>query len=104
MFKTFFRTQMGNPLRLRGLILFFPQFVRLFYRLFTDARVPLMAKLVPVTGLLILLSPPALELDFIPLLGELDWLVVGFLALKLFLWLCPADVVREHVGRIAQGA
>jgi hypothetical protein len=93
-----------NPLKLRGFILFFPHFVRLFYRLMTDARVSVMAKLVPLLGLLLLLTPPALELDLIPFIGELDWLLVGYITLKIFLWLCPPEVVREHVGRLAHGA
>ena len=92
-----------NPLRVRGFIMFLPYFIKLFYRLMKDARVSIIAKLVPVLGLVLLLSPPALELDFIPIIGELDWLIVGYLTLKIFLWLCPPEVVREHVGRIAQG-
>jgi len=96
--------QMLNPVRVRGIITHLPHFVRLFYRLMTDPRVPLMVKLVPLIGVLALITPPALELDFIPIIGELDWLLVGFLTLKLFVWLCPPDVVREHVSRIAVGA
>lgn len=95
--------QMLNPLQVRGFLVYLPQFVRLFYRLMSDGRVPLVNKLVPVLGVALLLSPPLLELDFIPLIGELDWLVVIWLSLKLFIWLCPPDVVREHVSRIARG-
>jgi hypothetical protein len=104
MFRSLFSAQMIGPLRLRNFILFLPQFVRLFYRLMTDHRVSALAKLIPFAGLLLLLSPPMFELDFIPLIGELDWLLVGYLTLKVFLWLCPPDVVREHVARVAQGA
>lgn len=95
--------QMLNPLQVRGFFVYLPQFVRLFYRLMSDGRVPFVNKLVPVLGVALLLSPPLLELDFIPLIGELDWLVVIWLSLKLFIWLCPPDVVREHVSRIARG-
>ena len=104
MFRSFLRMQLLNPARVRGIITYLPDFFRLFYRLLTDPRVSLMAKLVPLVGLLALITPPALELDFIPIIGELDWLLVGFLTLKLFVWLCPPDVVREHVRRIAQSA
>jgi hypothetical protein len=104
MFRQLFRMRMLNPLRVRGFILFLPHFTRLFYRLMNDGRVPIIAKLVPLFGLLLMLTPPALELDFVPLIGELDWLLVGYITLKIFLWLCPPEVVREHVGRIAQGA
>lgn len=95
---------MLNPLRVRGFLMYLPQFVRLFYRLMKDQRVSIIAKAVPFVALILLLSPPALELDLIPILGELDWILVGFIALKVFIWLCPPEVVREHVTRIAQGA
>jgi hypothetical protein len=51
-----------------------------------------------------LITPPAIELDFIPIIGELDWLLVIYFSLKLFIWMCPADVVREHVAQVARGA
>jgi hypothetical protein len=86
------------------LVMFLPQFLRVFWRLYHDARVSMLAKTVPVFALLLMLTPPALELDMIPLIGELDWLLVGYLALKVFIWLCPPDVVREHVSQIARGA
>ena len=44
-------------------------------------------------------TPPALELDFVPIVGELDWVLVVYLSLKVFIWLCPPDVVREHVAQ-----
>jgi len=94
--------QLLNPLRIGGVVRYLPQFVRLFARLMADRRVPILAKLAPFVGLAILLTPPAIELDFIPLVGELDWLVVGYLSLQLFIWLCPADVVREHVSQLAR--
>jgi hypothetical protein len=85
------------------MVMYLPQFVRVFYRLMGDARVSLLAKSVPVLAVLLMLTPPALELDFIPLVGELDWLLVGYLTLKIFIWLCPPDIVREHVSQIARG-
>jgi hypothetical protein len=93
-----------NPVRLTRMLAYFPQFVRLFYRLFTDPRVPRLVKLVPVLGLLLALSPPNLELEIIPVLGELDFLLIIFITLKVFVWLCPPDVVREHVARISHRA
>jgi hypothetical protein len=96
--------QLLNPARIRGFITYAPHFVRVFYRLMTDRRVSAMAKLVPLLGLLLLLTPPALELDLIPGIGEIDWLLVGYISLKVFLWMCPADVVREHVTQVGRGA
>jgi hypothetical protein len=104
MMRSFLRLQLLDPLKLRGLLLYLPQFLRVFWRLLNDPRVGLTTKTVPFMGLILLLSPPALELDAIPIIGELDWLLVAWLSLKLFIWLCPSDVVREHVSRIARGA
>ena len=103
-FQSFLRMQMLSPLRLRGLLMYLPQFTRVFFRLMKDRRVSFMAKLVPPLGALILITPPALELDFIPIIGELDWLLVAYISLKIFIWLCPPEVVREHVAQVARGA
>ena len=86
------------------MITYLPHFTRVFYRLMIDRRVSTLAKLVPFVGLLLLLTPPALELDLIPGVGQLDWLLVGYISLKLFLWLCPPEVVREHVAQVGRRA
>jgi hypothetical protein len=39
----------------------------------------------------------------VPIIGELDWMLVVYLSLKLFIWMCPPDVVREHVAQVARG-
>jgi hypothetical protein len=96
--------QLLSPSRVGGFITHLPSFVRMFYRLMMDPRVSLLAKLVPPLGLMLLMTPPALELDFVPIVGELDWLLVIFITLRVFLWLCPPEVVREHVTRIGRGA
>jgi len=98
------RLRMAGPATLGKFLTYLPQFIRLFYRLIHDKRVSLLTKAVPLMGLLVLLSPPLLELDLIPFVGELDTIVVIGLTLKLFVWLCPPDVVREHVERISHGA
>ena len=96
--------QLMGPLQVRGLIMFLPQFVRVFWRLMHDARVSMLAKAVPFLGALALISPPLLELDFIPIIGALDWILVVFICLRIFIWLCPTNVVREHVSNVARGA
>ncbi len=103
MWRSFFRFRLLDPLKMRGMIVYLPHFVRVFWRLMNDRRVATTAKLVPFLGLILLISPPALELDAIPFIGELDWVVIGYLSLRLFIWLCPADVVRDHVGHVARG-
>ena len=52
-----------GPLQMRGLLMFLPQFVRVFWRLMHDTRVSALAKAVPFLGVLALLSPPLLELE-----------------------------------------
>jgi hypothetical protein len=103
MFWQFLRMHFLPPLQLSRLVGYLPQFVRVFWRLMKDPRVPLLAKLVPVLALLLMISPPAIELDLVPILGEIGWLVVGVLAFKILVWLSPPEVVREHVSRIARG-
>jgi len=103
MFWQFLRMHFLPPLQLSRLVGYLPQFVRVFWRLMKDPRVPLLAKLVPVLALLLMVSPPAIELDLVPILGEIGWLVVGVLAFKILVWLSPPEVVREHVSRIARG-
>jgi hypothetical protein len=102
-FRSFLRMQLLNPLRVRGMLAYLPQFFRVFWRLMADKRVSFLAKVVPPLGLLLLITPPALELDLVPIIGELDWLLIGYLSLKLFIWMCPPDVVREHVAHVARG-
>ncbi len=103
MFWQFLRMNLLPPLQLSRLVAYLPQFVRVFWRLMKDARVPILAKMVPVLAFLLMLSPPAIELDMVPIVGELDWLLIAIVALKVFIWLSPPDVVREHVSRIARG-
>jgi hypothetical protein len=99
----FLRMHFLPPLQLSRLVGYLPQFVRVFWRLMKDPRIPLLAKLVPVLALLLMISPPAIELDLVPILVEIGWLVVGVLAFKILVWLSPPEVVREHVSRIARG-
>lgn len=98
------RPHLLNPMRLSRAVGYLPHFLRLFYRLIRDERVPGLVKLVPLFGLFVALAPPNLELELIPFVGEFDFLLIAIISLKLFVWLCPPDVVREHVARIARGA
>jgi len=67
------------------------------WRLFRDRRVPLAAKLVLPLLLLYVLTPFDIVPDFIPVLGQLDDLLIVGLGLALFLRLCPPQVVAEHM-------
>ena len=71
---------------------------RLAWRLLRDGRVPGWIKMVPFAALLYFLSPLDLIPDLaIPGLGEIDDLVILLLALKMFVDLSPASIVREHI-------
>lgn len=103
MFQRILRMQLLNPARLGGAVAYLPQFGRVFYRLMKDERVSIFAKLVPLLIVALMFTPPAMELDLVPFLGEIDWILALYVSLKVFVWLCPPDVVREHVARIARG-
>lgn len=78
--------------------------LRLVWRLLSDPRVPFLNKLVlPGLFLAYLLWPVDLVPDFLPVLGQLDDLALLALGMKLFIDLCPADVVRQHRDGLGPG-
>jgi uncharacterized membrane protein YkvA (DUF1232 family) len=75
---------------------------RLTWRLFNDSRVPGWVKLIPVAGLIYLLSPIDLIPDvMLPGLGQVDDVAVILMSLKLFIDLAPPGVVREYLEELA---
>jgi uncharacterized membrane protein YkvA (DUF1232 family) len=78
-----------------------PQFVRLYWRLICDPRVSIWPKALLVVGVLYLLSPIDIIPDALPVIGEVDDLVVLIVVCRLFMYLCPPEVVRDHVRRIS---
>ena len=74
-----------------------PSFLKLFSRLIKDARVSASAKLVVAGILAYVILPTDLLPDFLIGVGQLDDLAVIFGGLKLFLRLCPREVVQEHL-------
>ena len=115
MFNTFFSGgQSRGPFRFLRLLLHFPNFIKLTWRLFTDPRVPIYRKaililaevLAVVFAIAYLVNP--LDFDFIPVFGRIDDLVVGAFVILvpgawLFIRLCPEPIVREHVDSISRG-
>ena len=81
-----------------------PNFVRLYWRLFCDRRVSVWPKALLVLSGVYVLSPVDFIPDVIPFVGEIDDLLIVILACRLFIYLCPRDVVREHVQRIDAGS
>jgi uncharacterized membrane protein YkvA (DUF1232 family) len=81
-----------------------PNFARLYWRLFRDRRVPILPKALLVLTLVYVVSPLDVMPDFIPVIGEMDDVVVVLSGLWLFIRLCPPEVVRETVHDIATRA
>ena len=81
-----------------------PNFARLYWRLFRDRRVPMLPKALLVLTLVYVVSPLDVIPDFIPVIGEMDDIVVVLSGLWLFIRLCPPEVVRETVHDIAARA
>jgi uncharacterized membrane protein YkvA (DUF1232 family) len=85
------------------LIAHLPSFLKLFSRLIEDARVPLTSKLLLVGLLAYVVLPADLVPDFLIGVGQLDDLAVILGGLRLFLSLCPPQVVQEHLRAISAG-
>lgn len=77
-----------------------PHFARLYWRLLRDPRVSIWPKGLLVVGVLYVLSPIDLIPDFVPVIGEVDDLIVLIVLCRLFVYLCPPEVVLDHVRRI----
>ena len=80
-----------------------PSFVKLFLRLIKDPRVSASPKLIVAGILAYVILPTDLIPDFLVGLGQMDDLAVILGGLKLFLRLCPAEVVQEHLKAISAG-
>ncbi len=81
-----------------------PNFFRLYWRLFRDPRVGIPAKVVLIAGVLYLISPIDLMPDIgLPVLGLVDDILILTVALRVFIWLAPRQVVEEQVRLIDQG-
>lgn len=92
-----------TPSRL-GLLAEIARSMRLVWRLLADPRVSTATKLI-IPGLVVLYVfwPADLLPDVLPVLGQLDDVALLALAVKLFIELCPADVVRQHRGDLGSG-
>ncbi|MDQ6949684.1 MAG: hypothetical protein M3256_26430, partial [Actinomycetota bacterium] len=83
----------------RRLISDVPEHGKLAYCLVRDPRVPMAPKVALIATLGLIVSP----LDFpawVPVLGELDLLALGILAVTTFVDACPADVVADNRAAI----
>lgn len=79
-----------------------PRTAKLAYCLLRDDRVPAGPKLAVGAALGLIVSPldvPA----WIPVIGDLDLLALGILAVKVFVDACPEPVVQEHRAALERG-
>jgi len=88
-----------NLARVRTVVLEVPRNAKLAYCLLRDPRVPTAPKAALIGALALIVSPldvPA----WIPVVGELDALALGVLAVKVFVEACPEPLVQEHRAAI----
>ena len=85
--------------RAKQVLIDVPRHGKLAYCLLRDERVPAAPKAALLAALGLIVSP----IDFpawVPVLGELDMLALGILAVDTFVAACPEDVRREHGAAI----
>jgi uncharacterized membrane protein YkvA (DUF1232 family) len=85
------------------LITHLSSFLKLFSRLVKDPRVSLSPKLLLVGILAYVILPTDILPDFLIGVGQLDDLAVILSGLRLFLRLCPPELVREHLRAVSAG-
>jgi uncharacterized membrane protein YkvA (DUF1232 family) len=78
--------------------------IKLIWRLLNDGRVPPWLKMVVPATLLYLLFPIDIIPDIVPGLGQLDDIAIILLGLKLFVEMCPEEIVRQHLDELASVA
>jgi uncharacterized membrane protein YkvA (DUF1232 family) len=70
------------------------------FALFGDPRVPAWARIVAVALVLYIATPIDIVPDFIPVLGQLDDLLILMIGGGLLLRSIPRAVLEEHIGRL----
>jgi uncharacterized membrane protein YkvA (DUF1232 family) len=88
--------------RAKELLVDVPRHGKLAYCLLRDERVPAAPKAVLLGALVLIVSPIDLP-AWVPLMGELDMLALGVLAVSTFIEACPEDVRREHEAALKAG-
>lgn len=77
-----------------------PRYGRLVYCLFRDPRTPRWWK-VGVMVALFAVWAPFIPLDFIPIVGQMEWVGLTFLTLRFAVGRAPRELVEEHEAAIA---
>ena len=82
--------------RMRGMMMFLPNMVKLLGRLLVDARVPTAEKALFVAAIVYVISPLDFIPDVFPFIGQVDDIYVVALVLLRLLNRTDEKVVREH--------
>jgi uncharacterized membrane protein YkvA (DUF1232 family) len=88
--------------RAKDILVEVPRHGKLAYCLLRDPRVPASHKAAVLGALALIVSP----IDFpawVPVLGELDMLALGVLAVRTFIEACPEEIRREHEQALQAG-
>ena len=93
-----------NPSETAGILADMIKNARLTWRLLQDHRVSPWLKAIPFAILLYVLSPLDLVPDPILGLGQLDDLALILLGIKLFIDLCPEEIIRQHLAELTSVA
>ncbi|MDQ6748132.1 MAG: hypothetical protein M3010_08535 [Candidatus Dormibacteraeota bacterium] len=79
-----------------------PRYGRLVYCLFRDPRTPRWWKM-GVSAALFVVWVPFIPLDFIPVIGQMEWVGLTLLTLRFAVGRAPRELVEEHKAAIATG-
>jgi uncharacterized membrane protein YkvA (DUF1232 family) len=78
-----------------------PNFIQLYIRLMLAREVPLRARAVLWVAAIYVISPLDIIPGFlIPFIGWLEDALVLYLSLKLFVKICPAEIIQRHVQAV----
>jgi uncharacterized membrane protein YkvA (DUF1232 family) len=94
-----------NPIKVwQKIIHLLFKFIKVFFRLMKDRRVPWYAKAMPCLAIAYIISPIDIIPDFlVPIIGGLDDLIAIFLGFRGLVSLTPKQIIDEHLSRIDQG-
>ena len=95
------KKRLRDPKEAAGLLSEILRQGRLILRLLGDGRVPIWPKLIIPGTIAYVLSPIDLLSDPMLGLGQLDDIAVVLIGLKLFVELCPSEIVQEHLDNLS---
>lgn len=94
--ENFIKKLPGKFSKLAEYVMFMPDIVILFWRLFKDKRVSPKIKIVLVNAILYIISPVDLIPGFIPIIGQMDDVAVAFFALNYIIDKVPKEIILEN--------